>query len=701
MSTKLTGLTLVMAGLLLAGYSSASAQEPGFDLIKSHPADVECILADDFDHDGFTDIIYTGLFYLGGTCICYGLPRLEFEAPDTLDNSISGIITTGFINNDTLLDIIVAYDNAAHVFINQGGRSYNTTVLPLTYTSLGGVTVGYFNDDSYADLIIAPNHIFYGDGTGQFPKSGSFPSNFQTVHTADLNRDNIDDVITISVNGLLRFYINDGSSNFTETDQYDLGLATLQKSGNTPLADFDHDGNTDFAFVTPHIGPTTNSMVTIGYGDGSGGIAAIDTIRILGTSYSLTITDINRDNFLDLAVSDATHADLIPLYNDGSGNFSTGTPVSFETTFITHGMATADIDRDGNPDFVSGAFPDIGLEITYDSINILVNDLAGQPVLTDVMTTAGYSNVDLAVLNPNGFEISKDYRTVAGSDYDRLDINNDNELDVKTVDYNLQYGKYEIIFRPKPGVDDQADFSADIQIGGETFVLFKDYPVPDLSADIGGKNTSDSIIFVFSYEAMHSVSPFSGQTVETIRPTFDWSGLIGEIPATEDYLFQLDDDYSFGSPNIDVSVNETNFTPSGALEKDRVYYWRITADDGGITDFTEPFAFYVSASPTDVGDDNNDVRPEKFTLYQNYPNPFNPSTTIEYTLNARADVTITVFDILGRKVRNILDQAVPVGTHTAHWNGTDANNNPVAGGVYFYQIKTGDFVKSKKMLLLK
>ena len=282
-----------------------------------------------------------------------------------------------------------------------------------------------------------------------------------------------------------------------------------------------------------------------------------------------------------------------------------------------------------------------------------------------------------------------------------MDINNDSELDVKAVDYNLQYGKYEIIFKRKPGVDDQADFSADIKIGSETFVLFRDYPVPGLSTDKGGKDASDNIIFVFSYEAMHSVSPFSGQTVESIRPTFDWSDLIGEIPVSENYLFQLDDDYSFGSPNIDVSVNATEFTPSGNLENDRVYYWRVTADDGGTTDFTEPFAVYISASPTDVGENNSEVRPEKFTLCQNYPNPFNPSTTIKFTLSSRADVTITVFDILGRKVTDILDQTIPVGTFTAHWDGTDANNNLVAAGVYLYQIKAGDFIDTKKMLLLK
>jgi len=106
--------------------------------------------------------------------------------------------------------------------------------------------------------------------------------------------------------------------------------------------------------------------------------------------------------------------------------------------------------------------------------------------------------------------------------------------------------------------------------------------------------------------------------------------------------------------------------------------------------------------PTDVSDDeDNYLIADDLSLSQNYPNPFNPSTTIEYTLQSRSKVTITVFDILGRKVKTIFDQTMSAGTHSVTWDGTDIDNNPVATGVYFYQIKADDFVESKKMLLLK
>jgi hypothetical protein len=103
----------------------------------------------------------------------------------------------------------------------------------------------------------------------------------------------------------------------------------------------------------------------------------------------------------------------------------------------------------------------------------------------------------------------------------------------------------------------------------------------------------------------------------------------------------------------------------------------------------------------DVPHSDNNLFPSSPVLKQNYPNPFNPSTTIEYTLQSRSNVTITLFDILGRKVKTIFDQTMPVGKHSVTWDGTDIDNNMVATGVYFYRIKAGDFVETKKMLLLK
>ncbi len=95
------------------------------------------------------------------------------------------------------------------------------------------------------------------------------------------------------------------------------------------------------------------------------------------------------------------------------------------------------------------------------------------------------------------------------------------------------------------------------------------------------------------------------------------------------------------------------------------------------------------------------LMPTKYTLHQNYPNPFNPTTTISYDVPNESYITITIYDLMGRRVNELMSKRVSAGKHTVIWNGTDANNNPVASGMYLYQLKSGDFVETRKLLLLK
>jgi hypothetical protein len=104
-----------------------------------------------------------------------------------------------------------------------------------------------------------------------------------------------------------------------------------------------------------------------------------------------------------------------------------------------------------------------------------------------------------------------------------------------------------------------------------------------------------------------------------------------------------------------------------------------------------------SANQTVVGVElNNSVIPTRFTLSQNYPNPFNPSTKINFTLPSPNNVKITVYDISGKKVADLLNQQLDAGSHTVDFNAAK-----LASGTYIYRIQAGNFVEAKKMVLLK
>ena len=96
-----------------------------------------------------------------------------------------------------------------------------------------------------------------------------------------------------------------------------------------------------------------------------------------------------------------------------------------------------------------------------------------------------------------------------------------------------------------------------------------------------------------------------------------------------------------------------------------------------------------------------DHLPTQYTLHPNYPNPFNPTTTIAYEIPERAGVSLVIYDVGGREVRRLVSESQPRGRHEVTWDGRNASGDPAASGVYFYRLAAGDFVQTRKMILLK
>ena len=95
------------------------------------------------------------------------------------------------------------------------------------------------------------------------------------------------------------------------------------------------------------------------------------------------------------------------------------------------------------------------------------------------------------------------------------------------------------------------------------------------------------------------------------------------------------------------------------------------------------------------------ILPDNYTLHQNYPNPFNPVTTLRYSLPFYDHVTLTIYDLNGREINQIVNSNQPAGFQSVVWNATDYFGRSVGAGVYLYQIRAGDFKDTRKMVLLK
>ncbi len=189
------------------------------------------------------------------------------------------------------------------------------------------------------------------------------------------------------------------------------------------------------------------------------------------------------------------------------------------------------------------------------------------------------------------------------------------------------------------------------------------------------------ILFV----SLDSEIPFEG-TISFDHPPADSSGMInGNIP----------------QENLTIAYfDSTTMRWIGAeTERDTITH-RISAP------FSSAYSLWLLGDRSDdvitgLEDSPANGIPAEFTLSQNYPNPFNPVTTIRYALPNSRDVELKIYNILGQEIMTIVNGAQMAGEYRVQWNGRNAAGIAVPSGVYFYRLRAGGFIETKKMLLLR
>ena len=224
-----------------------------------------------------------------------------------------------------------------------------------------------------------------------------------------------------------------------------------------------------------------------------------------------------------------------------------------------------------------------------------------------------------------------------------------------------------------------------------------------------------------SYEGVNDDDAFFGQGYEVSGYVeFDLS-----IHPNNNGVYLLRTfDYSTLNQNAEVYVNDSLVGVWMSAGRNFNYKWRdeailippsltagestlrvkmLAGDGTGAPTWTEYGykAYVISDDTSAVGIEERGAIPDEFELRQNYPNPFNPTTTISYALPESADVQLTIYDALGRKVRSLVDSRQEAGVHETRWNGANERGVKCAGGVYVYQLVADDFSASRKLILLK
>ena len=227
---------------------------------------------------------------------------------------------------------------------------------------------------------------------------------------------------------------------------------------------------------------------------------------------------------------------------------------------------------------------------------------------------------------------------------------------------------------------------------GEPFRIRIPFEVWDMEAE-GGPQQIDITI----YDRMGSMNGVD--TLYAFNPDNRMITHFIHLPYQADGQYGTTNGNDWGEEDNGLSTIENNLTWN-------LVWWETQFIQGDyITiEYLGPLSIediYVFNPNDGLYSNNDNIIPKDYSVNQNYPNPFNPVTRFRYDLPEDALVNITIYDMMGRVVKTLINDQQTAGYKSLHWNATNDAGSPVSAGIYLYMIQAGDFRQTKKMVLLK
>jgi len=197
------------------------------------------------------------------------------------------------------------------------------------------------------------------------------------------------------------------------------------------------------------------------------------------------------------------------------------------------------------------------------------------------------------------------------------------------------------------------------------------------------------------------ISPENNSLIDTFKPRFIWQRTSDPDPLDSVfYVLRFDTSYFFTNPT-NVSLADTSYNCPDSLIPQAVNYWKVKAIDKDSLYFETSVWNFTVPEQTSVNNEENFFPSKTFQLSQNFPNPFNSSTIIEFFLPKEAEIELSIYNIFGQKVKILLNEKLSSGKKRVFWDGKNEKGENLPSGIYFYQLRIGNFSETKKLILLK
>ena len=507
--------------------------------------------------------------------------------------------------------------------------------------------------------------------------------------------------------------------------------------------DFDNDGYGDFIVASAYTGVFCNDVIHYeAVANDSIDIKWVYTFSTLSCQYdnysSVAVGDIDNDQNPEiLALMDTrpgvSGQDGLQIFEwDPTSLSFPDTPTAtwsmlLDSVWEASQILVEDIDNDGNQEIIVSVMD--GPWGSTGSSRIMIIELENGD-LSDPVWNIEYE--DPVTTNWSGYNIS-----VGDLDQDGL----------KEI-YTVAYEYYHIIIYENLGTPDEYDYQTDFYVTNEVSeranqsIVIADLDsngTNEMFAVTSGTNSLtgtlltpgyfyavicstgvDSLTFAnFHYLAEYpgGLRQLSiGDADQDGKPNLYLAGHYNEAVFDWEYNGgNLDDVSSYSQTMIFMDDTTDNFTPNNDQGKVRVaklFSGDIDNDGNGDVIFSsasfatdKPQLFMVEHEEevivVNIDHNDSDIIPNKVSLEQNFPNPFNPATAFQYNLAESGIIELTITDIIGRKVTTLISGYQRSGNHNVLWTGKDSNGNQVPSGIYFYNLKSGSNIITKKMTLSK